>query len=277
MAFLQINKVSTLLKLPSFLTGNFFVNYGYQKDTPSPKDLSFSTSPLNTNTNVNEISIKQYFKDISNQYNVGSCVANATCDACESQVVLKNNINPSQVPDLSRLFVYYNARNLDTPPSVNTDGGSKIRFAFDSIRRYGVCKETTWTYDTNKVNTQPSFLAYKESLQNKITAFYRIDTCGDEKFQQIKNALAQNHPIVFGISITDSFRRVNSDAVIRIPSNASDPYIGSHALCITGWSASREAFEVRNSWSDSWGNKGYCYMHKDYIVGLSNDLWVPSI
>ena len=276
MAFFKVNSVSTLLKLPSFLV-KLFVNFGYQPDPPDSRDYSFSDSPLNQNTNLNEISIKQYFKEVSNQYSVGSCVANGTADACEAMVALKKNVDPSQVPDLSRLFIYWNARNNDLPPTTGKDGGSKIRFAFDSIKRWGVCKESTWTYDTSKVNTQPGWLCYKEAIQNKITAFYRIDTHGEEKIQQIKNALAKNNPTVFGIPVTNSFRRCNSDTVIRIPSNPMDPYIGGHCMIITGYSGQRECFEVRNSWSENWGVKGYCYMHQDYIEGLGSDLWIPTI
>ena len=166
---------------------------------------------------------------------------------------------------------------MDTPPTCKTDSGSKIRLAFDAIKRYGVCKETAWAYDSSKTNVQPSFIAYKEAIQNKITAYYRITSSGEQKLQEIKNALAQNHPIVFGIPVANSFRSVNSDKVIRIIGDPGDPVIGGHALVITGWSASKQAFEVRNSWGLTFGVNGYCYMHKDYIIGLSSDLWVPTI
>lgn len=281
MAFLKVNTFKTLSKLPTFLIKPL-VNFGYQEDSPDLyyKDYKFSDSPMaSTQILSEEISIKHLFKDVSNQYSIGSCVANACADALESQVALRKGVAPTEVPDLSRMFVYYNARNLARPtPTTNVDKGSQIRLAMDSVRRYGICKEQTCPYDSTYLYKQPGFLMYKEALQNKISAFYRIDSSDeDERFEQILKALNNNNPVVFGVMVQNSFRTAK-DNVLPSPRNFdSDNVIGSHAMCITGWSKARNCYEIRNSWGNTFGVNGYCYMSKDYICGFAKDIWVATV
>jgi len=281
MALFKVNSPSILLKLPTFLVKPF-VNFGYQEDNPQLfyKDYLFKDSPMATTSIMSEeISIKQYFKEVSNQYNIGSCTSNATADSVESQIILRKGVTPAEIPDLSRLFIYYNSRNLDTPPTCSIDGGAKIRFCFDSIRRHGVCKEATWGYDSSKINIQPNWLSYKEAIQNKITAFYRIETTDeDERFEQILKALNNKNPVVFGILLFNSFRSVKSDIIIQTSKNLlDDPILGNHAMVVTGWSKSRNCWELRNSWGTQFGVNGYCYMAKDYLLSFAKDIWVPTI
>ncbi len=272
---LKITKPSTFIKIPRIFVNRFTTNLGYIPDKPSNKDLLFSNSFM-VNANVGgDVSLIERFKPISNQYNIGSCTANATADAFEAQIARRDNISPTKVKDLSRLFIYWNARNIDTPPCGHIDNGSGIRFAFDSVRRYGVPLEADYPYDTSKVNKKPGFLVYKKAIQNKLKAFYRIDGVGHNRLTQIKQALNAGNPVVFGTQITNFFRGIRDDSVVQKPSSG---FIGGHAMVIVGWSESKDAFQVRNSWGESWGNNGYCYMSADYIRWeKTSDLWVPTI
>ena len=274
MALLKFNSPSTILSIPKLFVNSYTVNFGCIPDVLTTPYTTFAMSPLSGAGVQDEISIKQFFKDISDQYTVGSCVANATADACESQLVRKSNLDPSKTPDLSRLFIYWNARNLMNPPAATIDKGTQIYLAFDSIMRYGVPKEVTWVYDTAKVNTRPDWLSYREALQNKIKAYYRIEATGNDRVLQVIKALTSGCPVVFGTSVATSFFGVKGE-VINLP---SDSFIGRHAMCITGWSASKQAFEVRNSWGLSFGVNGYCWMSKNYIAEtITKDLWVPTV
>jgi C1A family cysteine protease len=176
---------------------------------------------------------------------------------------------------LFRSFIYWNARNLSNPPTYNQDKGSPIRLAFDSIARYGVPTEAIYPYNFNKVNDRPTIIAYREALKNRISKFYRIDGNGDLRIQQIKQALSSGCPVVFGTDIAESFKHIRDDRIIMNPGSG---YVGGHAMCIVGWSEERQAFEVRNSWGEDWGVKGYCWMHKDYFsADITSDIWVPTL
>lgn len=205
----------------------------------------------------------------------GNCVANAVADSFEAQMAHRKGCDPSQIEDISRLFIYWNARNLSNPPTCNKDSGSKIRLAFDCMARYGAPTEKTYPYDTSKVNTRPTIISYREAIKNRISKFYRIDGEGTMRISQIKQALSSGNPVVFGTKIAESFRKVNSDAVITNPGGG---WIGGHAMVIVGWSESKLAFEVRNSWGTDWGVNGYCWMDKDYIASnVTSDIWAATV
>lgn len=275
MAILPIINTSTaLLSSNSWLYNRFFVNFGYVVDGPG-NDLLYSESPMITTPIEENPSLKEYFKPVSNQYSIGSCVANATADAFEAQLAKRKGVSPSQIEDLSRLFIYWNARNLDYPPCGDKDKGSRIRLAFDCMARYGTPTETIYPYDISKVNVRPTILSYREAIKNRISKFYRINASGLERVAQIKQALSAGNPVVFGTKIANSFKAVNSDAIVYNPGGW---YIGGHAMVIVGWSDEKQAFEVRNSWGESWGVNGYCWMDKNYIAAsITSDIWVPTV
>jgi len=272
--FPVINSHKEFLKSNSWFVNKFFTNYGYIEDGPG-KDLLYSASPMVTTPIVSNTSLKDYFKPVSDQYNIGSCVANATADSFEAMLARIRNCSPSMIDDLSRLFIYWNARNLANPPICNVDDGSHIRFAFDSMARYGVPSEKTYPYDISKVNKRPSIISYREAIKNRISKFYRIDGIGVNRLIQIKQALSAGYPVVFGTKVAESFKHVKSDAIVFNPNGG---WIGGHAMVIVGWSETKQAFEVRNSWGEDWGVKGYCWMDKNYILAsITSDIWVPTV
>jgi len=257
--FSIINTPVEFLQSKSWITNKFFVNFGYIEDGPGT-DLKFSNSAMVTTPIEQNPSLKQYFKPISDQYNLSSCVANAVADCFEAQMAHRKGCDPSNIEDISRLFIYWNARNLSNPPTSNIDKGSQIRLAFDSMARYGAPSEKTYPYDLSNVNVRPPIIAYREAIKHRISKFYRIDVGGINRIVQIKQALSAGNPVVFGTKVAESFKYVNSDEVVVNPGGG---WIGGHAMCIVGWSEDKQAFEVRNSWG--------CYDDKTEI--LTNDGW----
>jgi C1A family cysteine protease len=272
--FSTINTPSEFLSSKSWFTNKFLVNYGYIPDGPGV-DLKFSQSPLTTTPISTSPSLKDYFKPVSDQYSIGSCVANAVADSFEAQLAHRRQCSPSTVDDISRLFIYWNARNLENPPTYNVDKGSRIRLAFDCMARYGAPSEKIYPYDVSKVNERPTIIAYREAIKNRISKFYRIDGEGAVRVGQIKQALSGGNPVVFGTKVAESFKWVNSDAIVYNPGGG---WIGGHAMVIVGWSESKQAFEVRNSWGTGWGVNGYCWMDKNYIASsITSDIWAATV
>ena len=83
----------------------YVVNFGYKEDTQDKTKFCFSKSAMSASAAQDEISLKEFFKEVSNQYSLSSCVANATADALEMSIAKKKGIAPELVDDLSRLFV----------------------------------------------------------------------------------------------------------------------------------------------------------------------------
>lgn len=239
-----------------------YLRESYYSDVPSfPKnDLTKLAS------NTNEHYIEEY-TPISNQQNLGSCVANATCDALE--ILLGNE--RKEVIQLSRLFVYWNARMYTK--ETNKDQGCFIRNAFDSIKRLGVCKEETWKYDEDNVFAQPPISAYKEGNDNTIEEFYRINSTDQTRINEIKLAILADHPVVFGTAVSEDFiYNTNPNKVWSKP----DKIYGYHAMIIVGFKD--DNFYIRNSWSQNWGDNGHCWMDKNYLTwSNTTDLYVPTL
>lgn len=72
---------------------------------------------------------------------------------------------------------------------------------------------------------------------------------------RIKQALAAHGPIIAGINSTDAFRNYAGGTF----SELGDGPI-NHAVNIVGWDDARQAWRVRNSQGDAWGEAGYAWV-----------------
>ena len=244
---------------------------------PTPHDAEYNTfkgfnvglTSTASNKNVIQHIIPEY-TPISNQLTTESCVANATADALEILMGL-NNIN--SVKQLSRLFIYYNARTLGGNSDV--DGGCFIHNAFKSLSTLGVCSEDLWPFEQNNIFKQPSIFAYKQAYDNRITGAYRITSSGDSRLDDIVMSLDLNTPVVFGTGVSEEFLNAfGVDKVWTMPEKT----LGNHAMIITGYKKeSGLKFYVRNSWGEEWGINGHCWFDSSYIKNqFTNDIWVAT-
>jgi len=225
-------------------------------------------------SNTSDLYMIPEYTPISDQGPLSSCVANATADAFE---IIKGLENPNKVKQLSRLFIYWNARlySKDT----DKDEGTYVMYAMDSLSQYGVCEETTWGYDPNKVFAQPNIVSYKEADDNtlKIDNYYKIRTLDQYRLNDIETALRANHPVIFGTKVNQDFANFGGgDDAFPEPTN----YVGGHAMVIVGVRTknNNKEFCIRNSWSSSWGNSGHAWLSSNYITSnYTDDLYVPTI
>lgn len=238
----------------------------------SVKAATFEKMAADTNTTH----IIPEYTPISNQLSLSSCVGNACGDALE---LLKGIENPNKVEQISRLFIYYNARNIIR--ETDKDEGCYIHDALNSLKTLGTCRETIWKYDINEVFTKPSIESYREGNDNTITEFYQINSSSAQRLKDIEVALRANHPVIFGSQVGSEF--VNYDAgrdggnkVFGVPSDD----VGGHAILITGIRTNKDnqkEFLIRNSWGPFFGVNGHCWFSADYITwNKTDDLFVPT-
>jgi C1A family cysteine protease len=93
---------------------------------------------------------------------------------------------------------------------------------------------------------------------------------------ELKSCLAAGNPFVFGFTVYQSFESatVAQTGVLPMPGK-TESVLGGHAVMAAGYDDNKNAFIVRNSWGDAWGQKGYFYMPYDYITStdLADDFW----
>ena len=215
-----------------------------------------------------KVDLRRFMTNIENQENTNSCVANAVAGAYE-YLVKKHN---EQDYDVSRLFIYYNARDLG---GIDGDNGSIIADAIDGLRSYGACSEETWPFKESSVNKPPSDEAYGEAAEFVVEDMLLVPV----NLIAWKTCLAEGYPIVFGISLYESFDKHPKKGVVPMPTpnEVSRAAHGGHAMLCVGYSDTDKVFIVRNSWGDGWGDNGYCYIPYDYLVNPrfnDGDSWI---
>ncbi|PMD31452.1 hypothetical protein L207DRAFT_640744 [Hyaloscypha variabilis F] len=129
--------------------------------------------------------------------------------------------------DPSRLFIYYNAREIDPEMEDNiTDDGSVNRLAMKSLKQFGVCsdgtdpfiiKEDRATRPVENINTPPTPEAYAEAKAVQVLKYCGLDpdypdeeesnatedernTAGATTLQNLKQCLTEGYPVVFGFT-----------------------------------------------------------------------------
>jgi hypothetical protein len=119
--------------------------------------------------------------------------------------------------DVSRLFIYYNARAKANNSDSVEDSGCSMTDAIEALEEFGTCLESIWPYDISNVNTRPDDQAYQQAEGHKIREALQVNLNLDE----MKSCLAQGFPIAFGLKLFTSFDQAREAGVVPMP-NVSD-------------------------------------------------------
>lgn len=101
---------------------------------------------------------------------------------------------------------------------------------------------------------------------NRILAYHRVSTV-----DECRMALASESPVFAAFSIDDSWYAAPK-GVIAVPSGQA--IVGSHAVCLAGYSDTQRHFIIRNSWGTGWGDEGYGYLPYDYFLERFLEGWL---
>jgi C1A family cysteine protease len=240
--------------------------YGWKKDTYDERDLKVKFSKKKENLPV-KIDLRSKWENVYTQGELGSCTSNAICSA----FTYDQNKQHLEKFEPSRLFLYYNERNMEGTPDY--DSGATIRDGIQAINTQGLCDESLWPYDIKKFTEKPSDNCYMEAKYHKCIKYRRIS----KDINQLKAALCNGLPFVFGFNVYDSFENSdwNPSTHIMPQPKESENVLGGHAVCAVGYSDNKKCFLVRNSWGEEWGIGGYFLMGYDFIVSSDcDDFWI---
>ncbi len=216
-----------------------------------------------------KVDLREHLTEVELQVGF-SCVANAFAGAYE-YLAKRNNGESS---DVSRLYIYYNARWLED--SQDEDCGSVMYKAIEGLKEYGACSEELWPNDETMILDEPDQESYDHGSNFKIVDAEYIET----NLETWKQTLAEGYPISFCVNTFDSFDNcTNNKGRVTMPKasdNVRDTH-GWHAMLCVGYSDPDKVFIVRNSWGAEWGDNGYCYIPYDYMMSETlngNDSWI---
>lgn len=227
---------------------------GCLAEEPSP--LDYRATPVSMSL-PRSVDLRPYCSEVEDQGRVGSCTANAVVGAMEYQLRKAGNANV----ELSRMFVYFNARRMSGHASL--DCGTRISQGMAAFMAFGAPFEYAWPYNPQLLSTEPPPDVYKQALQHVPTEYARI-----EGIENIKAALAQGFPVVFAANLpprcydeaaTTGIMQAPSEMELRQQHSAE----GRHAMLLVGYDLADNTVIIRNSWGTGWGEKGYCRLAMD--------------
>ncbi|MBK9259509.1 MAG: peptidase C1 [Polyangiaceae bacterium] len=245
--------------------------HGYKYVPPKAAAKRYTVGSARVSRLPAKVDLRPFMTPVENQGDTNSCAANATAGAYE--FLVKRHLGEDAY-DVSRLFIYYNARSVEDPDNIE-DEGTVLQAVIESLKMHGACSEETWAFDPEAVNEEPSEEAYDEARQFLIEDTELVPT----DLHAWKTALAEGHPIIFGVKLFGSFDKHKKAGLVPVPSvsEAGRESHGGHAMLCVGYSDPDQVFIVRNSWGPEWGDKGYCYIPYRYLMNHEynfGDSWI---
>lgn len=259
---------------------------GWLPDVPDARDLMYS-APIKILKKLPEtVDLRKNISlGIFDQGRLGSCVGNATSAA----VVYQAKNQKKDIKHPSRLAIYYGAREIIGKTAY--DSGCYIRDAFKVLAKNGSADESLWPYKISNFTKKPSDNYFITAEKMQAVRYERVSN----KLDQLKASLSEGTPIVFGFSVYESLDTYSaSNGVVHMPL-LKDRMLGGHAVIAVGYTndikkvhssgsklklskddkSHSDWFIVRNSWGESWGDKGFCYFPAAYLTNnnLSDDFW----
>lgn len=190
------------------------------------------------------VDYRDSMQPIRDQGTQGSCAAMAGAAMKEYQELVDIGLNEYMSPQ----FIYNNREDLN-------EDGMYMRDLMEILKEKGDCTEKHFPYGRQG---KPEIEDYMEASKYKTSNYASVDTIDD-----LKIALYSNGPCIIAVPVYNYTERMWYQ-------NNGDRFLGGHALAVVGYN--EQGFIIRNSWSKSWGDDGYCIMsYEDF--GLQWELW----
>jgi cathepsin L len=188
----------------------------------------------------------------------GNCWAYGALAPLESSYLIRNN----DKIDGSEQYIVSNS-------GAGTCEGGGTKGATDFLVSTGTTTETDLP-DSGKDGT-PDDSSFSVPYQALVSG-YVSDSSYIPSVSEIKAALCQHGPVVSWVGVTDTFGAYAGGAVYKDPDYATkkekpccDGGVCGHYVTIIGWSDTKNAWLIKNSWGTAWGDTGGTGSEKGYM------------
>lgn len=242
---------------------------GYLRDTVRPTAVAEVVTERTREMLPPSVDLRPFCTQVEEQKNLASCTACAAVGAIEYHRK-KRNMDPS---DLSRLFVYYNARKIRGDTARDT--GAQMEEAMASLLVYGAPRSDLWPYDDKvRWKEEPPKEAYENAKLNEVVQYARV-----APGVGVLSTVAAGFPVAFGCFLPKiAYDIAGATGVMPELTEAmwASPQAGGHAMLIVGYDLIRSVVLVRNSWGARWGDGGYATIPFSVLEHASppESLWV---
>lgn len=243
--------------------------YGARPDSLDQRDRVFAPNPAALKSLPASVDLRQWCPPVMDQGAIGSCSAHAITGALRFALLKSGQADR----DLARLALYYDERAIEGTTA--SDAGAELRTGIKVAAKIGVAHEPLWPYDVAKFKRKPTKKVYSDALKFTALTYERVEVDATK----LKAALAQNAPVIIGITVFDAFEGddVAKTGIVPMPTTADAP-VGGHAMLCVGYGQKPGYFTVQNSWANDWGDGGRCYIPEAYLGSnkFGSDYWQIS-
>lgn len=215
---------------------------------------------------LNGVMLEKYFPPIGDQGNKGTCVAWAVGYNLKTAL---NAIDSGWTPDMLKKPEYQTSPKdlyLNVPSSQKgkSCSGSQFEGAFKVLETKGATTMKVMPY----IDLKDCSATGIGDTNNRILSFHRVvSNSGDNpSVTQLKAYLNDTIPLVFGARLGDRFMKWSNDDVLNHDTYYYNGMHAYHAMVLVGYDDNRHAFRVRNSWGESWGDKGSIWVDYNFFI-----------
>lgn len=209
---------------------------------------------------------QNWVSPILDQGNCGSCVAFAAVGVLETQY------------KISSLFPNFNVKF--SPQHLFACGGGACNYGWTPggaagfLQRSGIPDEACMPYISGATGQDVACRATCADASQRTfrISSYSTPTRGSHNVEAVKRALQQG-PLVTTLTVYADFMAYAGG----VYKHTSGEYEGGHAISIVGYDDTKNAFIIRNSWGQGWGENGFAYVDYDDQSGVGDSTWLYNI
>src|SRR5579872_6838548 len=211
------------------------------------------------------VDLRKHCTPVGDQGQTSRCSAFAWTHAAELVTNMKTGNTPRLAPNYTMLQ-FQRMQGDAKDYSYAHSGGDGTVSGTDPgevLAEHGTCRQDLWPDDADVPSTSERVLisdAEKHHLEG---------TPHPIAIDDIRKVLTAGCPVHVAINTGSAFSDVGRDGVFSASEGPSGRH-GRHAMLIVGYTGN--FFIVKNSWGESWGDKGYCYIPKNVLAQSEPDL-----
>lgn len=189
------------------------------------------------------LDLRPYLQEVRDQGSTSTCAAQTAACIKEYQEFRDTGLGSNYQAE----FVYYHRENAPAD-------GMYGRDVMSILKTLGIPPES-WAF-TEADASAPEVLA--TALEYQIAEYALVQTQSE-----LKEALANDGPCYISFPVFNYGTRLWK-------AEPGETRVGGHAMTVVGYT--NQGFILRNSWGDTWGDKGHCiYLYEDW--GSHWEIW----
>ncbi len=215
-------------------------------------------------------SLEAFVDKIHDQLRTSSCVGFAIAGA----IMMRLAVMGIYISWPSPVAFYTFARAIDrmSPNLPLEDFGCMPFQAIRGANEWGVPSNDAWPFSESTINDEPTLDRLQSAATFTLTGYYRIDTYGKSRVEDICTAISEGYPVMLGVQVDQAFEDCNDDTPLVAPLDS----LGGHMLCIVGYKPNphkpgEKLFRIRNQWGTSWGDRGYAWAEEFFVTNVDAD------